>query len=268
MGVTNELFQNERTIGNGRCTPNGVPEDQVFAPPDPPDSRSINSLLTTFGALGPAGTTAAVLSETSASIENFAVFMRLNAAPSQCNFNSGTSGGRALCNALDASSIRGRDLFGSVGLTPTTVSTPSAPTRLGCVLCHTDILTTGPSQNAGLDHQTFHPFSDFAIHHMGGLGDGVSQGLALGDEFRTAPLWGIGQRLFFLHDGRHPDPNIAGENALLQTILDHCIAPTSSNIPASEACGSVNLFNGLLDTTPAGTNTPSKQDVLNFLRSL
>src|SRR5437764_2426240 len=131
MGVTNELFQNERTIGNGQCTPNGVPEDQVFAPPAPPDSRSINNLLTTFGALGPAGTTAAVLSETSASIENFAVFMRLNAAPSQCNFNSGTSGpngtGTALCKALDASSIRGRDLFGSVGLTPTTVSTPSAP---------------------------------------------------------------------------------------------------------------------------------------------
>ena len=272
MGVTNELFQNERTIGNGQCTPNGVPEDQVFAPPAPPDSRSINNLLTTFGALGPAGTTAAVLSETSSSIENFAVFMRLNAAPSQCNFNSGTSGpngtGTALCKALDGSSIRGRDLFGSVGVTPTTVSTPSAPTRLGCVLCHTDILTTGPSQNAGLDHQTFHPFSDFTIHHMGGLGDGVGQGNAQGDEFRTAPLWGLGQRLFFLHDGRHPDVLVPGENALLQTILDHCIAPTSSNIPASEACGSVNLFNGLPDTTPAGTNTPSKQDVLNFLRSL
>ena len=31
---------------------------------------------------------------------------------------------------------------------------------------------------------------------------GVSQGLASGDEFRTAPLWGLGKRLFFLHDGR------------------------------------------------------------------
>ena len=48
-----------------------------------------------------------------------------------------------------------------------------------------------------------HPYSDFAIHHMGpGLADHISQGLAAGDEFRTAPLWGVGQRIFFLHDGR------------------------------------------------------------------
>ena len=34
------------------------------------------------------------------------------------------------------------------------------------------------------------------------LADGVTQGAAGPDEFRTAPLWGAGQRLFFLHDGR------------------------------------------------------------------
>ena len=33
------------------------------------------------------------------------------------------------------------------------------------------------------------------------------------DEFRTAPLWGLGQRLFFLHDGRTSD--------LMQAIEDH-----------------------------------------------
>ena len=35
-----------------------------------------------------------------------------------------------------------------------------------------------------------------------GLADGIVQGGAQGDEFRTAPLWGLGQRIFFLHDGR------------------------------------------------------------------
>jgi hypothetical protein len=271
MGVTNELFQNERTIGNGKCTPNGVPEDQVFAPPPDPNARSISNILATFGGGASPAATAAVLSDISSSIQNFAVFMRLNAAPSVCNFDSGTSGpngtGTALCKNLDASSQRGQAMFGSVGLLP--AITP-APPRLGCVLCHTDILTTGPSQNfSGLDNQTFHPFSDFAIHHMGGLSDGVSQGQAGPDEFRTAPLWGLGQRLFFLHDGRHPDPTVAGENGLLQTILDHCLpVPSGSGVPASEACETVNRFNALPDVTPAGTTTPSKQDVLNFLRSL
>src|SRR5258705_6555101 len=53
---------------------------------------------------------------------------------------------------------------------------------------------------------TYHPFSDFALHHMGTpLAEGVRQGVATGDEFRTAPLWGVGQRLFFLHDGRASD---------------------------------------------------------------
>ncbi len=35
-----------------------------------------------------------------------------------------------------------------------------------------------------------------------GLADGITQGGAGPDEFRTAPLWGVGQRTFFLHDGR------------------------------------------------------------------
>jgi CxxC motif-containing protein (DUF1111 family) len=92
---------------------------------------------------------------------------------------------------------------------------------------------------------------------MGGLADGVKQGRAAGDQFRTAPLWGLGQRLFFLHDGR--------DNNLVQTIEDHCIAPasdTSGNqrMSESEACTVVSKFNRLTAT--------QKQNVLNFLRSL
>ena len=56
------------------------------------------------------------------------------------------------------------------------------------------------------ERSPFTPFSDIALHGMGaGLADDISQGEADGDQFRTAPLWGIGQRLFFLHDGRTPD---------------------------------------------------------------
>ena len=64
----------------------------------------------------------------------------------------------------------------------------------------------------GQSNVTFHPLSDFALHNMGnGLADGVSQGAASGSQFRTAPLWGIGQRYYFLHDGRTKDLNVAIE---------------------------------------------------------
>src|SRR3981189_2568244 len=76
----------------------------------------------------------------------------------------------------------------------------------GCALCPTPTLTTGSSSTAALSHQPANLFSDLAVHHRGSnLADGVTQGTAGPDEFRTAPLWGMGQRLFFLHDGRTSD---------------------------------------------------------------
>jgi CxxC motif-containing protein (DUF1111 family) len=132
--------------------------------------------------------------------------------------------------------------------------------NVGCARCHTVTLKTGASPFPPLANQTIHPYSDFAIHHMGpGLADGVSQGLAGGDEFRTAPLWGLGQRLYFLHDGRTSD--------LLQAIRQHA-APTTgptatsgnSQYPPSEASTAVKNFFNL--------SSSDQQAVLNFLRSL
>jgi CxxC motif-containing protein (DUF1111 family) len=57
--------------------------------------------------------------------------------------------------------------------------------------------------SAALSNQPVNLFSDLLVHHLGeGLSDGITQGGAGPDEFRTAPLWGVGQRVFFLHDGR------------------------------------------------------------------
>jgi len=118
--------------------------------------------------------------------------------------------------------------------------------QIGCALCHTPSLSTGSSSTAALSHQQVNLFSDLLVHDMGsGLADGITQGLAQGNEWRTAPLWGLGQRIFFIHDGRAAD--------LMQAIGAHAS-------PGSEATGSVNTFNAL--------PPPSKQDLLNFLRSL
>jgi CxxC motif-containing protein (DUF1111 family) len=57
--------------------------------------------------------------------------------------------------------------------------------------------------NPTVSNITIDPFSDFAVHNMGtGLADRVSQGNANGNQFRSAPLWGVGQRTVFPHVGR------------------------------------------------------------------
>ncbi len=118
--------------------------------------------------------------------------------------------------------------------------------QIGCALCHAPSLTTGTSRIAALSNVTANLYSDLLIHHMGStLADGVTQGAAGPDEFRTAPLWGVGQRMFFLHDGRTTD--------LVQAIEAH-------TGPGSEANLSISACNNL---TPF-----QQQNVLNFLRSL
>ncbi|MFL6624197.1 MAG: di-heme oxidoredictase family protein [Sulfurifustaceae bacterium] len=160
-------------------------------------------------------------------IEKFANFMRFAAGPTRSTTAPGGS----------TSIANGEAVFNNIG----------------CVLCHTKSLKTSDVATvAALRSQTVNLFSDLAVHDMGpGLADSVTQGQAQGGEFRTAPLWGLGQRIFFLHDGRTKD--------LITAINAHKSA-ANATFEASEANGVVDRFNALSDT--------SKQDLLNFLRSL
>src|SRR5262249_62011301 len=55
--------------------------------------------------------------------------------------------------------------------------------NVGCARCHTVTLQTGASPFPSLANKTIHPYSDFALHHMGpSLADSISQGIAGGDE--------------------------------------------------------------------------------------
>ena len=72
--------------------------------------------------------------------------------------------------------------------------------QLGCASCHTATLRTGTSAIAALDGAEFHPYSDFLLHDMGALGDGIEQGTATGREMRTQPLWGLRNATRFMHD--------------------------------------------------------------------
>ena len=119
---------------------------------------------------------------------------------------------------------------------------------IGCATCHNSTVGSTQKSNitSSLSNAPVNAFSDLEIHHMGtGLADNVSQGGAGGDQFRTAPLWGLGQRIFLLHDGRTTNLNAAIE------------AHQSSG---SEATNVEENFDNL--------NTTQQQEILDFLRSL
>jgi CxxC motif-containing protein (DUF1111 family) len=138
--------------------------------------------------------------------------------------------------------------------TPSTVAGRAQFVSVGCAACHTPSFTTGAAIATGsarapspaLSRQTANLYSDLIVHHMGqGLADGITQGQAGPDEFRTAPLWGVGQRVYFLHDGRTSN--------LVAAIEAH-------SSPGSEANTVIQRFHAL--------SPEQQQNVLNFLRSL
>jgi CxxC motif-containing protein (DUF1111 family) len=162
---------------------------------------------------------------------------------------------------LTASAQHGKDLFSSVG----------------CALCHTPSFKTPGTANpttpleeigphsVALRGQTVNLFSDLLVHHMGAtMADNIMQGNAGPDEFRTTPLWGLGQRLFFLHDGRTSDLKVAIQDHFSRRFSDGGDNPAkdlhSYSYGPSEANAVVERFNALSET--------DKQAILDFLRSL
>jgi CxxC motif-containing protein (DUF1111 family) len=177
----------------------------------------------------------------------FAIFMRLSSPPTPVPLSPSAQNGQTLFN------------------------------NIGCAYCHTPTLQTGASPFTGMSNVIYHPFSDFAVHHMGSkLTDGVNQGAAGPDEFRTAPLWNVGQRIFFLHDGRTRNLLTAirahfSSGDICVTTQDFQQFTTNGGFSffqpfsQSQSCGSeandvIEKFNGL--------SVSQQQDILNFLRSL
>jgi CxxC motif-containing protein (DUF1111 family) len=265
MGITNDLFQNERE-GDPNCQLNTTPESIVPLEAEDTGSPAGNfqsdiELFSAFMRLlappTPAGTGAAPVAQAAAAGQttgqsNQAATPTTGATGSTAATPGATSTMMASA-AADVSSVMPA-VAGSTA-TPSTTATNSTVsvtrgsqvfTNIGCQACHTRTLTTGKSALTGQTNVTIQPFSDFAVHDMGsGLADGVTQGTANGNEFRTAPLWGVGQRIFFLHDGRTKDLNVA--------IQQHASR-------GSEANTVVNNYNMLSQN--------DQQSLVNFLRSL
>ena len=213
MGISNELFPQDRPLPGEDQLQTGLPSTclNLSGSGYPEDTSN------------PAATpNSAVLDDVSA----FANFMRFLAPPPT---------GPVVLNGSTVSSATiaaGSALFNSIG----------------CANCHNPTPGTTQVSNftSSLSKAPVNAFSDIEIHHMGtGLADNVSQGNAGGDQFRTAPLWGLGQRIFLLHDGRTTN--------LLTAIQDHAGQ-------GSEATFVEEQFFDL--------STTQQQEILDFLRSL
>jgi CxxC motif-containing protein (DUF1111 family) len=215
MGISNLLFTQDRPLPGEDNNGTGLPASclNLTGRGYPEDISNPTNNLTSA---------APVLDDVSA----FSNFMRTLAPPP-------TGGVMLNGKPVSATSIAaGAALFNSIG----------------CASCHNPTPgTTQASQiTPSLGNAPVNAYSDIEIHHMGtGLADNVGQGGAGGDQFRTAPLWGLGQRVFLLHDGRTTD---------LRAVIE---AHSSSG---SEANTVEYNFDNLSST--------QQQYVLNFLRSL
>ena len=97
-------------------------------------------------------------------------------------------------NAKDPQVLRGKRIFHDAG----------------CASCHTPRYVTGELPGfPELSNQTIYPYTDLLLHDMGeGLADNRPDFEAMGREWRTPPLWGLGLiptvngHSALLHDGR------------------------------------------------------------------
>jgi len=248
MGVTNDGFPNKRNNPPQGCLFNPLPEDTT-------------NLTNTTNSGSPA-------SDFSSDVINFAAFMRMLAPPTPASAASAVAQTSSTTTATtttsstpvqvadaDSSSVLAAATGTSSASTAATTSASAASitrgqqvfANIGCQACHIINQTTGNSEiGPAATNVTFQPLSDFALHNMGsGLADRISQGAATGDQFRSAPLWGVGQRIYFLHDGRTTDLKVA--------IEQHASS-------GSEANTVINNFNML--------SVSDQQSLLNYLRSL
>jgi CxxC motif-containing protein (DUF1111 family) len=121
--------------------------------------------------------------------------------------------------------------------------------QANCNGCHVQELKTGNHEIKALANQTIYPYTDMLLHDLGqGLADGRPDFVANGNEWRTAPLWGLGltQTVLpysgYLHDGR--------ARTLEEAILWHSgeaelSKETFRNMKASDRLALIKFLNSL-----------------------
>jgi CxxC motif-containing protein (DUF1111 family) len=276
-GVTNDLFPNKRnSSASPQCSPNPLPEDTVntvdainsgstvsdnnpdtinfalfmrlLAPPTPAVPFTTSSTAST----STSSTSAAASSSTSTTSSSTSTSSTSSTTPTSSTVAMASVLPMAAGSSTSSTSMAAASASNSTASAASITAGFQAFNNVGCSACHIVTQTTvsmamiDTTANPTVSNTALNTFSDYAVHSMGtGLADRVSQGNANGTQFRSAPLWGVGQRVFFLHDGR--------TNDLMQAIQQHASS-------GSEANQVISQFNML--------STTDQQNILNFLRDL
>jgi CxxC motif-containing protein (DUF1111 family) len=276
-GVTNDLFPNKRnSSASPQCSPNPLPEDTVntvdginsgstvsdnnpdttnfalfmrlLAPPTPAIPFTTSSTAST----STSSTSAAASSSTSTTSSSTSTSSTSSTTPTSSTVAMASVLPMAAGSSTSSMSTAAASASSSTASAASITAGFQAFNNVGCSACHIVTQTTvsmamiDTTANPTVSNTALNTFSDYAVHSMGtGLADRVTQGNASGTQFRSAPLWGVGQRVFFLHDGR--------TNDLMQAIQQHASS-------GSEANQVISQFNML--------STTDQQNILNFLRDL
>ncbi len=205
VGISNPDFPNDRSTCALNKTVSGVLLDADDDPEDQPDADG------------------------RADVDRFVDFMRGLDAPPTLPQSTDARAGQGLFAAI-----------GCVGCHVASIRTAFNPAAF--VPPTTGGVPLSPTLNFVLRNRIIHPYSDFLLHDMGSLGDGITSGTAGPMMMRTAPLWGVRAKSRLLHDGRAED--------IAEAIQFH----------AGQAAASRDAFLGL---TPA-----QQQQVLDFLGTI
>jgi CxxC motif-containing protein (DUF1111 family) len=219
-GRVNSAFATENRANHAGTNAliNGCPDDAV---PGIDDSLAAETNNCTTDEDG----NPEVVNELQDDVAFFTFFMAHLAPPARGPVNANTA------------EARGQTLFNSAALQ--------------CSGCHRSDADIFVSTSAGgvPSGIAFAPFSDFLLHDMGTLGDGIGNtgdAVAVTRRMRTAPLWGLRSRNKLLHDGRTTDRATA--------ILAH------NGGANGQGTASANAF--------AALSSAQKTDLLAFLNTL
>ncbi len=245
MGITTQSCVRGTSV-TAFCTesaPNGIPQPAGCDDLAPLQAANFQAMTgcpqNTDDAVGPCSAIAGG-SQIQGDVANFATYMTFLAPPAQD----------------PATSANGKAIFTSIGCANCHVDNTVSPGALGVAATF-----RSPASPAGIRAEDgvlravpgnfqFHPFSDFAAHDMGTLGDNI--GLNPGDTMaqarlmRTAPLWGVRFRNFLLHDGRAHD--------IRSAIVGHNGGAQGQGTAAATAFGQLSSTN--------------QNDLITYVRSL
>jgi CxxC motif-containing protein (DUF1111 family) len=246
-----------------------VPESEIVANADPNDTNGdgimgkanyvydVTTKSVQLGRFGWKANTASVLTQVATAF-NQDMGLTSSIIPVESSFGQSQYDGLKDDPELPDTTLNAVKFYAQTLAVPARRNTTDATVKRGeqlfiqakCANCHRQTLTTGVNVAfSPVSNQVIHPYTDLLVHNMGpGLADNRPDYKAGGQDWRTAPLWGLGlyetvnSPGYYLHDGR--------ARTLIEAIMWH----------GGEAAASQAYFSNL--------STTDRNALLKFLASL